>query len=111
LDSSYTHPNAACYQNVRACEHVYADPDHAGSNGAAFCDADRCPGDGHRHGDERAADGDSNTLGHADRDECAADGDTYTLGYADGDECTADGDLYTVGHTHSDERTADGHRD
>jgi len=111
LGPSYAYPNAASHQNVRARGHAYADPRHADSNGAAFCDADRCRGYGHRYGDECAADCDTYTLGHADSDECAADCDLYTVGYADRDECTADGNLYTIGHTHSDERTADGHRD
>lgn len=81
----YTHSNAASHQDVCAREHAHTGSDHVDSNGAAFCDADRCHGYGHRYGDAR------------DGDERAADSD----------ECVADSHPYTVGHTDSDERTAD----
>ena len=107
----YAHPNTASHPNVRTCEHAHTGSDHADPNNAAFCDADRCHGYGHRYGDECAADGDTHILGHADRDACAADGDTYTLVHADHDECAADGNLYAVGHADRDEHTTDCDRD
>jgi hypothetical protein len=111
LGPPYAHPNAASHPNVRTCEHTHTGSDHADPNSAAFCDADRCHGYGHRYGDERVADCDTYTLDYADGDECTADCDLYIVGYADRDERAADCDLYTFGHADCDEYAADGHRD
>jgi hypothetical protein len=96
LGSAHAHQNAAGRQDGYAGRYEHADActsfsytDRGRSNShcighpcASHCHGHECDGyclghcrarHGHRDGDKRAADRDTDTLGHADRDECAAD--------------------------------------